>query len=984
MHDLRIAELSSAAADDAVNAALRHLEHANIGEVRLDQHDRMLYATDASIYQVEPLAVVFPRTVDDLGRAVKLCAEHGLPVLCRGGGTSLAGQAVNRAVVLDTSRHLTGIDAIDVERRCVRVQPGAILNALNAAAGKHGLMFGPDVATASHATLGGMIGNNSAGAHSILYGHTAAHVIAIDALLADGTPVRFFEGAGDRHELVRDLTERVAAVVRPIAGLIRERFPKTLRHVSGYNLHTLLDQIERSSPGSFDHVNLSQLMCGAEGTLAVVTSAELNLVERAKCVGLAVIAMDSLEAALEAVPTILETQPAAVELLDDMVLELAPGNLDCKAALELLNRATGARNPGAILYVEFFGHEDAELAASLQALRDRLPGRAIAWLTDAADMAIAWGLRKAGEPLLHSIPGSRKPISFIEDTAVDPARLAEYVRAMRTMIESYGTRAAFYAHASVGCLHIRPMLDLHIAQDVEHMERIATDVARMVRSFGGTLSGEHGDGRVRSPLLAEYFGEGIIEAFRQIKSIFDPDNRLNPGNIANPGGMQEHLRTKPEKTFVNVPGVRTFFRYEHEHGFGAAVEMCNGAGVCRKRDGGTMCPSYRATLDERHATRGRGNALRLAITGQMSGVNRPEFGDPDTLETLRLCLSCKACKRECPSNVDIARLKAEYLAQSYARRGGAPLSVRALGNVRQAARLASFAPGLANRLSRLTMARTLMQRVLGIDRRRSLPSAAPSLFRWMEKREHERMGDKATVILFADCFTTYSEPHIGKAAVAVLEAMGYRAIVPDVGCCGRAMISVGMLAEGVRTCSASATKLHAVMDQERAVAIVGCEPSCVSAICDDWRDLNLSIAPERVNEVADRTMLVEQFVDAHWNERAPAHCTPSGKSVLLHAHCHQKALWGAESSSRALARVASDVKTPDTGCCGMAGSFGFTTDRYDLSMKIGELSLFPAVRNNPDAVIAAPGTSCRHQLRDALGVDALHPVELIAKQIGAE
>jgi FAD/FMN-containing dehydrogenase/Fe-S oxidoreductase len=995
MGDLRIADVSSrpihgarGAPGATAEAALHQLEHANVGEVRLGRHDRMLYATDASIYQVEPLAVVFPRTIGDVERAVAFCAQHRLPVLCRGGGTSLAGQAVNEAVVIDTSRHLTAIAAIDADRRRAHVEPGVVLEQLNRAAAAHGLMFGPDVATASHATLGGMIGNNSAGAHSTLYGHTADHVVAIDALLADGTPVTLHEGAGDQNELVRDLTTRLAAIVRPIAPLIRERFPKTRRHVSGYNLHVLLDQLDRSSAGTFSRVNLSQLICGAEGTLALVTGAELALVPRPGAVGLAVMAMDSLDEALAAVPAILETQPSAVELLDDMVLALAPGNLECSASLALITSATGVAAPGAILYVEYFGADGAALNDSLSALRHRFAETPVAWITNPADMATAWALRKAGEPLLHSVPGGRKPVTFIEDTAVDPRRLHEYVSEMRTLIDSFGTRAAFYAHASVGCLHIRPMLDLHTARGVEHMERIAVAVAKLVRSFGGTLSGEHGDGRVRSPLLEEFFGPEITSAFRQVKELFDPEFRLNPGNIVAPGSVTWRLRTRPDDAFVSVPQVRTFFRYDKEHGFGSAVEMCNGAGVCRKRSaGGTMCPSYRATLDERHATRGRGNALRLAITGQVGGVGAPAFDDAETLETLRLCLSCKACKRECPSNVDIARLKAEYLAQSYVKRGGAPFAVRAMGNVRAAARVASRMPTLANAVARQPIARSLMHRFLGIDRRRSLPPAAISLFRMMRRRTRLSGAQQPAVVVFADCFTTYSEPHIGVAAIDVIEALGYRVVVPDAGCCGRAMISVGMLPEAIRACSKTAANLHRIMREERAEAIVGCEPSCVSAICDDWLDLDLdlTVPPQLVQDIAKRTTLIDQFVDREWSRLASSHQSASAARLLLFPHCHQNALWGAESSARALRRLAGDNLTVlDSGCCGMAGSFGYTTDRYDISMRIGELALFPAVRADPDAVVAAPGTSCRHQLRDALGVHALHPIELIAQGLATD
>ncbi len=991
MADLRIAAVpsrdagASAVPAHQLDAALHALAHANVGEVSLGRHERMLYATDASIYQVEPLAVVWPRSEGDLQRAVECCASHQLPVICRGGGTSLAGQAVGRAVIIDTSRHLTNIIAIDAERQRATVQPGVILEQLNRDAAARGLMFGPDVATASHATLGGMIGNNSAGARSIRYGHTAEHVVSLDVTLASGEMLTLREGAAREDARVRELTNALAECVLPIAGTIRERYPRTRRHVSGYNLHTLLDQFEASTPGEWERVNLARLVCGAEGTLAVVRSAEVALVPRPVSTALAVLAMPSLEAAIAAVPVILETGPSAVELLDDMVLELAPGNIECAASLELLRQATGVAHPGSILYVEYAGENVEALEVGRRALASRFPGAA--WLTSPTDMAAAWALRKAGEPLLHSVPGTRKPVTFIEDTAVDPHKLGAYVRAVRDLITSFGTRAAFYAHASVGCLHIRPMLDLHERRDLERMREIAAAVARLVREHGGALSGEHGDGRVRSPLLEEYFGAEITNAFRRVKELFDPEYRLNPGNIVplapafDRAAITANLRTRPDESFVAVPPIQTYFRYEHEHGFGAAVEMCNGAGVCRKRSGGTMCPSYRATLNERHATRGRGNALRLAITGQIGSAHgKPAFNDPETLETLRLCLSCKACKRECPSNVDIARLKAEYLAQSYAARGRTPLDALAMGHVRALARLASRMPRLANAVANQRFVRSMLERWLHIDRRRSLPPAAKSLFKSV-RRSPPRDG-RPTVILFADCFTAYSEPQIGIAAASVLESMGFRVVVPNAGCCGRAMISVGMLAEATRTIRDTAAALHEQIVRESAVAIVGCEPSCVSAITDDWQDLNVDTPRAVMSEIAQRTMLVEQFVDREWKWKSDPNAY--GQPVVLHAHCHQRALWGAESSAGALRHVAGDHLTVlDSGCCGMAGSFGFATDRYDISMKVGELALFPAVRAAEGAVIAAPGTSCRHQLRDALGVKAFHPIEILAQRWGA-
>ncbi|HMN94986.1 MAG TPA: FAD-linked oxidase C-terminal domain-containing protein [Phycisphaerales bacterium] len=1005
----------------------------------------MLYATDASIYQVEPLGVVIPFDAADAKRAVEVCRDHGVALLPRGGGTALAGQSVNVAVVLDLSAHCRRIRSIDASARRAVVEPGVVLDQLNAAAAPHGLMFGPDVATSSHATLGGMIGNNSAGAWSLRYGRTVEHLRRVDVLLADGAELRLEEGASQRDPRVRAISERVAEEVRGLAPEIRRRYPRIRRHVDGYNLDILLDQIERSTPGTLDRVNLAHLICGSEGTLATIVEAEVDLVPRPAARGLAVVAYPSVDAALESLRPILETGPAAVELVDDVVIAMALANSEYRRYVEIMPRTSDGAL-GAVLYVEYFADDAAGIESGFAALRALLPAAAIAFHRDAAAMLAAWKLRKAGEPLLHGVPGVRKPITFVEDTAVDPLRLPEFVREFRSIVAGAGTTAAYYAHASVGCLHIRPLICLRDEEDLRRMESIAGEIADLVVRYGGALSGEHGDGRVRSPFLERYFGAALCAGFGRIKAILDPQGRMNPGNIVSPGPVTAHLRVRPESAFVRVPESPTFFRYEREHGFGHAVEMCNGAGICRRLlPGGTMCPSYRVLLDERHATRGRGNALRLAITGQLdpAASSRSEGGeadaarapgstarrwdDPGTLETLRLCLSCKACKTECPSNVDISKLKAEYLGQRH-ETARPSLQTVVFGNVRLLNRLGSIAAGLANRIGRTAIARRLAERLLDLAPGRTIPSFAPSLRVWFAERERARLrgasdlpeipADAPTVILFPDCFTLYNEPEVGAAAIRVLEAMGHRVLLPGegggallsgrgfvaaaaVGCCGRSQISVGLMRQAARTVAATASGLDATARRFGAIAVVGCEPSCVSAIKDDWLELELAAggpAVAALRALAARTWLVEEYIDLAWERREAADAaradrrppalgeTGAGsRPVLLHAHCHQKALWGSESSARLLRRIAGDrLRVIDSGCCGMAGSFGYTADRYHLSMAVGEQSLFPPLRAAPaDAVICAPGTSCRHQIHDGTGRRAVHPVLLVAEAIGA-
>jgi FAD/FMN-containing dehydrogenase/Fe-S oxidoreductase len=966
--------------DDGTDArrVARDLAERLDGDVRFDRHDRMLYATDASIYQVEPVGVVVPRHLDDVAETVRYCREHGLPILPRGGGTSLCGQTVNTAVVIDFSVYCRGLVDIDATRRTARVEPGIVLDALNEQLDRHGLMFGPDVATSTHATLGGMIGNNSAGAHSVLYGRTVEHVQGLEVVLADGTRLRLDEGAATRDERVGRLTRDVAGIVRPLAEEIRRRFPRTRRRVDGYNLDLVLDQIEASPTGDLERVNLAHLVCGSEGTLAVTLEATLGLVETPAAKGLGIVAFDGVEAALAAVGDLLATGPAAVELIDDVIIGLARANIEHRRSVDLMPRPGGV-DPGAVLYVEYFADDAAALAERLDALAATYGAERVHQHADAADMARAWKLRKAGEPLLHGQTGRRKPITFIEDTAVDPEHLPEFIRRFRGIVGAHGTTAAYYAHASVGCLHVRPMICLTDERDVAVMEAIVAEVTELVMEYGGALSGEHGDGRLRSHMLERFYGRAICDGFRAIKDLFDPEHRLNPGNIVEPVPMTERLRVRPHERYVEVADVPTFFRYEREHGFAGAVEMCNGAGVCRRLTGGTMCPSYRATLDERHATRGRGNALRMAITGQFTDT----WNDAETKRTLDLCLSCKACKSECPSNVDVAKLKAEYLAQGYAAGARIPRSSKLFGRVRSLNRLGAIAPGLANAVAGTGLARRLASIVAGVDPRRTLPAFGPSLYRWNARRA-DGGGDAPAVVLVPDCFAAYGESRIGRAAVAALEALGYRVLLPRTGCCGRPMISNGLLADAQRACRATAETLMAAAGAPNVVGVVGCEPSCVSAITDDWLDLEMGLDVEALRALASRTTLIEDFIESRWAEhpRTPEPPAPDATRppILVHGHCHQKALWGADATVALLERVTgAETRLIEAGCCGMAGSFGFTRGHYELSMEIGELGLFPAVRGCPEAVIAAPGTSCRHQVHDALGRVARHPVELVAE-----
>lgn len=989
------------------------------GQVRFSRHDRLLYATDASLYQVEPIGVVLPASISDAERVVRWCGEHGVAMLPRGGGTSLAGQCTNHAVVIDLTPSCRKVRQIDVAGRWCEVEPGIGIDELNdhLSRQKTGLFFAPDPATTRQCAVGGAIGNNAAGARSVLYGRTSENVRRLDVALATGERLWLGPNAGATNPTARRLAAGVIDITRAHARLIRERFPKTIRRNAGYGLDMMLDQIEKgATPETLD---LAKLLCGSEGTLAVTLGAELTLHPVPKAKGLALLAFDGVDAAIEATQAILKTGPCAVELLDDVVLEAARGNEQCRRYLQIMPRPNGA-DANAILYVEYFGFGGGtdEIAAKFAALRAALPhiakAGAIIETTDAATMNIAWLLRKAGEPLLHGLPGNRKPITFVEDNAVPVERLAEFVREFRKIVTRHGTKAAYWAHASVGVLHVRPMIDIHDPEDRERLRAIAVEVADLARACGGIMSGEHGDGRVRGPLLERFFGPELMSAFRQVKTLFDPKGLLNPGNIVSPGPIEsitENLRVdaahdgsahqhQHQSHHAVAAGadaspdtIDTFYDYSAEGGFAHAVEQCNGAGVCRKRSG-LMCPSYQGSLDERHSTRGRGNALRLAITGQFPwtrddsdhetpghGSGTPNWNDPDTIDTLDLCLSCKACKSECPSNVDIAKLKAEYTAQRFRQLGAVPLAARLTGRVRWLNQLGSLTPELANRVNATAPARALINCMMGLHPKRSLPKFSRSLYAMHQ--DSPPRPDQPRVMLFTDCFTTYNESHIGMATIVALEAAGYHVALSPSSCCGRSMISVGMLSEAIESIDAALERLRPAIDDPNIKAIVVCEPSCLSAIKDDWLTLKCATPLDVRKRLAAKAMLPEEFLERFWNEhpRSAALATAiSGPPVLLHAHCHQKSLWGAESSAKLLRRLVGDrLKVLDTGCCGMAGSFGFGAKKYNLSMAIGELSLLPIVRSAPsDAIIVAPGTSCRHQIHDGTARHSVHPMELLA------
>ncbi len=969
-------------------ALAAHLGRHLRGEVRFDATSRRLYSTDASIYQIEPLGVVLPQTVEDLHAAVQIATEMRVPITARGGGTSLSGQSIGPGLVIDCSKYLNQILAIDAAGRTARVQPGVVLDQLNRAAAEHGLQFGPDVATASRANLGGMIGNNSAGARSIVYGKTCDHVRRLGVILADGTRTEFgpltpaeWERKASQRTFEGSIYRTVPQVVLENAAEIRRRFPRVLRRVSGYNLDLLLDQLAGPSvqgppEGNGGHglkgAGLVPLVVGSEGTLAVVTEAEVALVPRPAVRGLLVPQFASLRAAMDALAACLEGRPSAVELMDEMLLDLARGNLSLKDTM-----AAVEGRPAALFMVEFSGDDEAEVADRIERLRRRLrdaPGvTAVVTALDPALRNPLWNLRSAAVPLLLGVPGDRKPVAFVEDTAVAPEHLPEFVARFQEVLRRHGTSGSFYGHASVGCLHIRPVLNLKDGEDVARMRRIMEDVSDLVLEFGGALSGEHGDGLARSEWNRKMFGEQVYQAFRRVKQAFDPDNLLNPGKVVDAPPMTGQLRYGPGYAPAEPP---TLFDHGKQEGFVRAVELCNGSGVCRKLQGGTMCPSFRATRDEKDSTRGRANALRLALAGEgpVKGMRAPWVH-----EVLDLCLMCKACKAECPSNVDMAKLKSEFLSAYYLTRPR-PLGHRLLARVHQLNRLGALAAPLVNWLQGRRLVRWLLEKLGGIDRRRSLPPLYARHFRrWFARhRPAPGAGRAGRVILLDDCFTTFNEPEVGRAAVRVLEVAGYAVERAGLTCCCRPMISKGFLPQARDLIHAQAPALAARVAD--GTPVLGLEPSCLLTLADEWPEL---VPGRDTLRIAAAAHLADGWLAG---EVRAGHCElklrKREEKCLVHGHCHQKALVGTGGTAAALRLVPGlQVQVLDAGCCGMAGSFGFETEHYDLSVAIANLELLPALKAEPEAEVVAPGTSCRHQIRDLADRRALHPLELLAAQL---
>ncbi|MBI4282435.1 MAG: anaerobic glycerol-3-phosphate dehydrogenase subunit C [Chloroflexi bacterium] len=949
----------------------QELRKVVLGEVRFDPYSRALYSTDASNYQIEPLGVVIPRSKEDVIATVELAHRYGVPILPRGGGTSLAGQTVGRAIIMDMSKYMNNLLEVNTEEKWARVQPGIVLDVLNHRLRETGLFFTPDPATSSRSNIGGAIGNNSCGSHSILYGKTVDQVKEMETVLSDGTVAFFGPLTPSQLDARRRLDGLEGQIYRQVPDIansnaeeIERRFPKIMRRVSGYNLDLLIN----GSP-----LNLAKLIVGSEGTLATVTEAKLNLVPRPRATALMVVHFQELIQAMEATVATLEYGPSAVEVIGRFILDQVRTSLGYARKITFIEG-----DPECVLLVETSGDTEQEVTAKLdnieKGLRRAGMGYAFVHVTGMEAQANVWDVRRAGIGLMMGTKGDLKPIPFIEDCAVSPNKLPEYIRRVDQMIRDNGTVAAYYGHASVGCLHVRPFINLKEQVGVDRMYSISRAASDLVLGMGGTMSGEHGDGLSHSMWVEKGFGTRLYNAFRDVKRAFDPAGIMNPGKIVDSQTIVENLRYGPGYKALSP---QTRLNFSREGGFAQAVEMCNGVGACRNTLGGTMCPSYMATREEEHSTRGRANALRAALSGLLPPE---ELTSHRMQQVLDLCLACKACKSECPSQVDMAKLKFELL-DAYHRKHGYPLRAKLFAQIDTLSKLGCALAPLSNWGAQLPLTRWALDRFLKIDKRRPLPPfARPTFSKWFRSRRATPIAQaRGQVVLFNDTFMNYNYPSIGMAATKLLEKAGFQVILVDRKCCGRPMISKGFLDMARENARYNVQLLHPYVAQ--GAYIVGCEPSCLLTLRDEYPDL---LGSPEAKAVAERSLLLEEFLQMLQQEgRLALAFKETPKKLLFHGHCHAKAMVGTTPALAALRLVPGvQVQEVDAGCCGMAGAFGYEKEHYDLSMVIGGQRLFPAVSSSDqDGEIVVTGISCRQQIQHATGRRPRHLAEVLAEAL---
>jgi len=995
---------------------LYELHKSFSGDIRTDKATRILYSTDASIYQIEPLGVVIPRTQEELHAAVELAAKYKIPILPRGAGTSLAGQAIGEALILDCSRWLDHIIEINANEHYAVVEPGVVLSDLHKAASKHGLMFGPDPASAERATMGGVIANNATGAHSIMYGMSADHLLEADVILGDGSLETWGEITKDELGRMKDKAGANGVIISEVLNIrekyfetIKQNYPQTWRNSAGYRLNYLLPFSLSKPPrweGTYPPIHpssfsLHPLLAGSEGTLAVIRRAKVNLVTKPKHTILAVLSYQSVAEACDDVARILTHHPSAIELIPNTIIRAARSSAGYASEVSWIEG-----DPAALLVVEFSGNEPDLLLKMVRGLDEvSITNEKITIAESKEDQARIWNVRKVGLGLMDSQPRAARPIAFIEDCAIPVERLGEFVREVEKILSAHGVEGGMYAHASAGCLHIRPVLDLKTARGVENLRSISEAVLKLTLSLGGAISSEHGDGLARSEHLARAYGADVMEAMRLLKDAADPHHILNPGKIINAQKMDANLRYGAEYvTHAWKPSLS----FAREGGFELAVEQCNGQGVCRK-DTGVMCPSYQATREEMHSTRGRANLLRamIAVGGGRLAVDgqRAELME-STFQALDLCLACKGCKAECPSGVDMAKLKYEF-ENEYYKSHRRPLHDYLFGYFHVVAGLLSPIAPLANWLMNFPLTRKLIARSLGLAEERPLPMFVKrrvvSPFGDFAIRSQTALATRLPVVIFLpDVFSRYIEPQVEEAALEVLTKCGYDVrVLPIVGA-GASLLSKGFVDAARRHVRKTFDALNQV-DPTREAVIVGVEPPEIYLLKNDYVDL-LPERAEEINSRAEKTWLLDEFLLRSEEFNALRVGTLGNneiiennrQKIIFHPHCHQRAeglasdgiASGSNASVELLRACAYDIELTDAGCCGMAGTFGYEAEHYDLSMKIGELKLFPALRdfhregakNAKEKIsfgVVSTGAACRMQILQGTGLDAKHPIEMV-------
>ena len=964
------------------NEQLNLLKSQLSGDLYIDHIQRVLYSTDASQYKEMPLAVTKPKNKEDIKKILAFAREHNTSVIPRGAGTSLAGQVVGSGIVVDISKYMDKILGFNKEERYVLVEPGVNLAELNLFLAPHGLQFGPETSTANRCVIGGMLGNNSCGLHSLAYGSVREHVLEVEAILADGSETTF--KALTKEEFKKKLADNPNQLEKKIYQNIYdilsnpenreeivEKFPepKLTRRNMGYAIDVLLNSDVFTEGG--EPFNFCKLLAGSEGTLAFSYQIKLNVIPLPpKAKGLVCAHFETLEESILGNLVALKHKPTAIELMDDIIMQCTKQNIE-----QNKNRFFIKGDPGALLMIEFSFDTEEELHAKAVALekdfREAKLGYHFPLVTGADNIKKVWATRTAGLGLLANIPGDKKGVTGIEDTAVHPEYLADYIADFKVVLKKFGLGSIFYAHIATGEIHFRPLLNFKDPADVAIFDQLMDEVAILVKKYRGSLSGEHGDGRARGKFIPFMLGEHNYQLVKQVKQTWDPDNILNPGKIVNTPPITENLRVIPGK---ETPEFETFFDFSKNKGFFRSIEKCNGSGDCRKSEkvGGTLCPTFMATKDEDKSTRGRANILREFI---YNNPNEEAFSHQEIYDILSLCISCKACKSECPSNVDMAKLKAEFL-QHYYDKHGIPLRSRLVAYLPRLNKLAVLARPVSNFL----MDTSLVKRMIGFSTKRTTPPLSKlTLNKWVGNGVPGPANPKKKVYLFNDEFTNYNESDIGIKAILLLTKLGYEVSIPEHIESGRTFLSKGLVRTSQKIATKNVTFLKDIISEE--TPLVGIEPSAILAFRDEYPELVGEGLVEAANKLAANALLFEEFIASEIDQGniQASDFTTDQKQILLHGHCQQKAIASTGPSKKMLSLpVNYTVKEIPSGCCGMAGSFGYEKEHYDLSMKIGNLVLFPAVKGADEAtIISAPGTSCRHHIKDGTGRTALHPVEVL-------